>query len=175
MNWFNTILGVLLLFILAAIKNIPNHMYKLFEERYKNKNNRQLQIESFFKQISGSKQEEVLSTWTNFLTDMENTTKKYTADTKEGKKLFRNLMHDTLMYGSPRTIKYVGAFKSCNSRDLKDQKQVVLMACIICSLREDFTGYRNSPLDLLKICITDYDKLEPRYKQSWDEIQEEIK
>ena len=53
MNWWNLILTVLMVFILISIYNLPNHIYSNLEEKYKNKNNRQLQIESYFKQIGG--------------------------------------------------------------------------------------------------------------------------
>lgn len=49
------------------------------------------------------------------------------------------------------------------------------MACIICSLKQDFTGYENSPIDLLKITIQDYGKYADIYEVAWKEIKEEVK
>lgn len=190
MNITNTVISVLLLLILVGVYNLPNHVYKLIEEKYKSKNSQQLQVESYFRQISGSKQEEILSKWTSFLTDMENATKKYSIENKESTKLFRELIHDTIMYGSDRTIRYVDGFKLIPKFDLntkasesidqltkqvKEQKPVVYMACIICSLKQDFTGYKNSPIDLLKITIRDYERYAGVYEVAWKEIQEEVK
>lgn len=190
MTTVNWVLSVLLGLILIGIYNLPRHIYTLFEEKYKFKNSRQLQVESYFRQMSGSKQEEILSKWTSFLTDMENTTKKYSAENEDSTKLFRDLIHDTIMYGSDRTIKYVDGFKLIPDLDsstdfsksidelakqVKEQKPVVYMACIICSLKQDFTGYENSPIDLLKITIQDYEKYAGIYEIAWKEIQEEVK
>ena len=189
MNWFNTILGILLFFILVAINNLPNHIYKMFEEKYKNKNNRQLQIESYFKQLGGKKQEEILSKWTDLLTNMQETLDKYTKKDGQSTKLLMDLMHDTIMYGSDRTIKYVAYFRMQASQDVakenvrgsndqqkeyQDQKYVVIMACIVSNLKEDFTGYRSDPLDLLKIIISDYDKYEVIYQRSLEEIKKDL-
>lgn len=184
MNWFNTILGVLLLFILIAINNLPNHIYKMFEEKYKNKNNRQLQIESYFKQLGGKKQEEILSKWADFLTNMEETLNKYTKKDEKSKTRLMELMHDTIMYGSDRTIKYVAYFRMQASQDVEknndqrenyeNQKYVVIMACIVSSLKEDFTGYKIDPLDLLKIIISDYDEYEAIYQKALNDIKEEL-
>ena len=104
--------------ILVGVYNLPNHVYKLIEEKYKSKNSQQLQVESYFRQISGSKQEEILSKWTSFLTDMENATKKYSIKNEKSTKLFRELIHDTIMYGSDRTIRYVDGFKLIPKFDL---------------------------------------------------------
>lgn len=173
MNVINAVISVLLFLILIGIYNLPNHVYKLLEESYRQKENRKLQIESYFRQVSGSKQEEVLSKWTNFLSDMENTVEKYTDKNPESQKLFRELIHDTLMYGSDETIKLIGNFKNGIGKTEDDQKSVVYMAAIICSLRKDFTGYDSNPLDLLKITILDYDDYEQLYAKYWNEIKKE--
>lgn len=173
MNWFNTVISVILFFILVAIYNLPKHIYSELEEKFKQKGNKQLQIESYFRQLSGSKQEELLSKWTNFLTDMDKTTQKYTKNTPESKKMFRSLMHDTVMYASTKTIKYLGDFKNDIGKDENEDDQIgtVYMAAIICSLREDFTGYKTNPLDLLKITIQDFDDYKERYTKIWEEIK----
>ena len=48
------------------------------------------------------------------------------------------------------------------------------MACIVSNLKEDFTGYRSDPLDLLKIIISDYDKYEVIYQRSLEEIKKDL-
>ena len=104
---------------------------------------------------------------------MEQTVKKYTSKSEKSQKLMRELIHDTLMYGSDRTIKLIGNFKNSIGETEDDQKTVVYMAAIICSLRKDFTGYDSNPLDLLKITILDYDKYEQTYTKYWNEIKKE--
>ena len=82
-------------------------------------------------------------------------------------------MHDTVMYASTKTIKYLGDFKNDIGKDENEDDQigVVYMAAIICSLREDFTGYKTNPLDLLKITIQDFDDYKERYTKIWEEIK----
>ena len=183
----NTAISVLLLLILVGIYNLPNHVYKLIEEKYKQRGAKEIQIESYFKQLGGKKQEEILSKWTDFLTNMEETLNKYTKNDKKSLSHLMNLMHDTIMYGSDKTIKYVAYFRSLadkknidnnenltNSTEVEAQKYVVVMACIVSSLREDFTGYKNDPLDLLKIIIRDYDTYEDIYINALAKVKKDL-
>ena len=174
----NTAISVLLLLILVGIYNLPNHVYKLIEEKYKQRGAKEIQIESYFKQLGGKKQEEILSKWTDFLTNMEETLNKYTKNDKKSLSHLMNLMHDTIMYGSDKTIKYVAYFRSLADKKNIDnnevQKYVVVMACIVSSLREDFTGYKNDPLDLLKIIIRDYDTYEDIYINALAKVKKDL-
>lgn len=184
MTLINTIISVLLFLILIGIYNLPNHIYKLIEKKYEQKGNKQLQIESYFKQLGGKKQEEILSKWTDFLTNMEETLSKYTKKDKKSVNLLMELMHDTIMYGSDRTLKYVAYFRikanedanedKAENKDLENQIYVVIMACIVSSLKEDFTGYKSDPLDLLKIIILDYDEYDDIYQKLLNKIQKEL-
>lgn len=115
---------------------------------------------------------------------MEETLNKYTKKDEESKTRLMELMHDTIMYGSDRTIKYVAYFRMQASQDVEknndqqenyeNQKYVVIMACIVSSLKEDFTGYKIDPLDLLKIIISDYDEYEAIYQEALNDIKEEL-
>lgn len=188
LNIMNTTISVLLLLILVGVYNLPNHVYKLIEKKYEQKGNKQLQIESYFKQLGGKKQEEILSKWTDFLTNMEETLDKYTKHDEQSTKLLMELMHDTIMYGSDRTLKYVAYFRELASEDTDDdqvkvkddednwenQIYVVLMGCIVSNLKEDFTGYKSDPLDLLKITILDYDNYDNIYRNILDKVLKEL-
>lgn len=171
MNWWNLILTVLMVFILISIYNLPNHIYSNLEEKYKNKNNRQLQIESYFKQIGGKKQEELLSEWTDFLIDMKQAEKDYVDNLDS----LKSLLHDTVVYGSDRTVKYLEGFKSLAfKKDVDDAEWVVYMVCIVSSLKYDFTGYKVYPMYFIKISIKDYKDYEDKYKYYLDKIYNDI-
>ena len=60
--------------------------------------------------MGGKQQQEILSIWTDFLTDMDKATKKYCTDSLNGINKFKRLIHDTVVYGSDRTVKLLSAY-----------------------------------------------------------------
>lgn len=153
MNWSNIILNLLIFILLLLIYNLPNHIYKTIEEKNTNKNNKQLQIESYFRQISGAKQEELLLTWSALATGGG----KNPYENSPGQ-FFRKLYHDTLVYGSDETIKYLQIFDEMRHED--GDGWIVASAFIICGLKYDFTGYKISPELVLKIAFPKNEKRE---------------
>ena len=65
--------------LIGVVLKLPEYITKTWLEQTKNRNAHSIQIESYFKKVSVSKQEEVLNKWTDFLTDMKATTQKYTS------------------------------------------------------------------------------------------------
>lgn len=181
MGVINIILTVIGIVVIGLILRLPQAITDTWLEQTKNRNAHSIQIESYFKKVSVSKQEEVLNKWTDFLTDMEETTQKYTAQTNESMKELRSLLHDTVVYGSDRTVNLLSIYMrnifdmSNNKKDRSNTAdQIVYYAFIISSLKEDFTGYHINPLTLLKLEISDYDKYKEVYATCAKKIKSQL-
>ncbi|MYZ65012.1 hypothetical protein FYL09_07715 [Lactobacillus salivarius] len=74
----NLVLIVLISILIVVVKQIPKHISEYLLEDVKNKNARQLQVESYFKEIGGQEQLKILSEWSNMLVDLEYFKEKYT-------------------------------------------------------------------------------------------------
>lgn len=190
MNFINVVLTVVGIVIVGLILRLPQAITDKWLEQTKNKNAHSIQIESYFKSVSVSKQENILSKWTDFLTDMEATTAKYTSKSKEAEWELRSLLHDTVVYGSDQTVKLLSiymknVFHSFENQESEEKQQkdddtnmagqIVYYAFIIASLKADFTGYEIDPLTLLEMQISDYDKYEIVYKQCADNIKKQLR
>jgi len=55
-----------------------------------------------------------------------------------------------------------------------DYTTMVVLAMVVSSLKEDFTGIKIEPLDVLKIRITDYTKYEETFKKIIDKTNEKL-
>lgn len=181
MNVINVILTLIGLVVIGLLLRLPQAITDSWLEQTKNRIAHSIQIESFFKKVSVSKQEEILNKWTDFLTDMEATTQKYTSLTDKGMDELRLLLHDTVVYGSDRTVKILSIYMRNifdmpkgkeKSNDASDQ--IVYYAFIISSLKEDFTGYHIDPLTLLKVEISDYDRYEKIYVDCAKKIKQQL-
>lgn len=189
MSIINIFLTVVGLAIIGLILRLPQSITDKWLEETKNKNAHSIQIESYFKRASVSKQENILSKWTDFLTNMDETTKKYTSGSKAAERELRTLLHDTVVYGSDKTVKLLSIYMRNVMHSVEDHKetekktnddsssvsQIVYYAFIIASLKEDFTGYEIDPLTLLEMQITDYDKYKDIYKQCADKIEKQLR
>lgn len=142
---------------------------KLLENR-KNEHSSDLQRESFFKQISGEEQEKVFDEWTRQITYMGE---------DHGTDELMNLVHRTVLFGSDRTVAYISSMmqyvfthpdKDDQENPLtydKDHDNMLPMysACIISSLKKDFSGYDVSPLQIIQLKISDYSEFESSYQR----------
>nr|WP_317315389.1 hypothetical protein [Limosilactobacillus mucosae] len=171
----NLIMTVVMVVLIGVILRLPDYIVKTWLEQTKNKNAHEIQIESYFKQLGGKQQQEILSVWTDFLTDMDNTAEKYSNNSPDGISKFKQLIHNTVVYGSDRTVKLLSAYSHfVYSGDSDGNKMIVYVAFIVSSLKEDFSGYEISPLTLLKLMIKDYDDYKVAYKKCAKEIEEEV-
>lgn len=137
------------------------------------KSNHDLQIESYFRQVSNNELEDLLNKWTHFITDMDNAAKEMNSES--GKAALIELEHKTIMYGSPKTVYTLAAMQhSIYSSNSNSYKLMMYMATIACSLKKDFTGYEISPVSLIEIKINDFDEYAKYFVKYYDEIQREI-
>lgn len=183
MDLINVVLTIIGIVVVGLILRLPQAITDKWLEQTKNKNAHSIQIESYFKSVSVTKQENLLSKWTDFLTDMDATTAKYTSKSKTAERELRNLIHDTVVYGSDQTVKLLSiymrnvfhSFENQKNDDTSMADQIVYYAFIIASLKADFTGYEMDPLTLLEMQISDYDKYEVVYKQCADNIRKQLR
>lgn len=172
-NWFQIILAILVypayLGITNAIKNgisdIPNRMHdrnmhelnlakdiKLQEQN--SFSTRELQVDNYYRSISGNKIEELFSSWTDMVADTE---KIENLSPAELTKMIKELM----MYGSAETVRIGAILQQYNYSHINAAKPVkpfVLLyigAALVASLKKDFTGYEIDPEDLLRMKIKD--------------------
>lgn len=175
-NILNLILIVLIGVLIVAVKQVPKHISKYLLEDTKNKNARQLQVESYFKEIGGQEQLKILTEWSNMLVDLEYFKKRFTNDKFDN---VNKLIRDTLIYGSDKTVKLLALYMQTVYRqsnpDQKSYDQLVNTACIVSSLKEDFTGYVISPQTLLKLKITDYKDNKQFFEDAEKRIEQKIK
>lgn len=172
---FNLVLIVLIGVLIVLVKQAPKHISEYLLEDIKNKNARQLQVESYFKEIGGQEQLKILLEWSNMLVDLEYFKDKYTDEKTDN---VNNLIRDTLIYGSDKTVRLLSLYMQnayLPDSEQKNYDQVVNTACIVSSLKEDFTGYVISPQTLLKLKITDYEDNKQFFKDAEKRIRQKIK
>lgn len=170
---------VVMIVLIGIVLKLPDLITQKWLETIKNKNAHDIQIESYFKQLGGKQQQEVLASWTDFLTDMDGTIAKISSENPDALKIYKKLMHDTIIYGSDRTVKLISAYNSATfalnkSKQFDPYKMMVYIAYIVSSLKEDFSGYYISPLALLKISIKDYDSYASEYERGYESIKKEL-
>lgn len=179
LNIISLILTVVTVVLIGVILKLPDLITNTWLEKTKNKNAHDIQIESYFKQLGGKEQQKVLDKWTDFLVDMDKTTKEYNIKTPGALDRYNKLMHDTIVYGSDRTVKILASYNHFtfiieDSKE-KSYQMIVYIAFLVSSLKEDFSGYHIDPLTLLKINITDFDDYKKIYMNCANEIAQEIK
>ena len=174
-NILNLVLIVLIGVLIVLVKQAPKHISEYLLEDVKNKNARQLQVESYFKEIGGQEQLKILSEWSNMLVNLEYFKEKYTDEKIDN---VNNLIRDTLIYGSDKTVRLLSLYMQnayLPDSEQKNYDQVVNTACIVSSLKEDFTGYVISPQTLLKLKITDYEDNKQFFEDAEKRIKQKIK
>jgi len=171
-NWFNLILLILLLpaykGITKAIENgiakIPDRNHDKQMEKLKNENKhllqkddqqstKELQIDSYYRSISGKELEKIFSKWTEMIVDSKKMNHHFS------KQQGNLLLKDLIMYGSSETTRLGAIFMDYCYRywgeDMEEQRPVYeamyLLARIVSSLKSDFTGHYADPIDLLKM------------------------
>ncbi|MBC2368392.1 hypothetical protein HBP99_07075 [Listeria booriae] len=155
-------------------------------EKYKSDNAKKLQIDNFFRQISGNKIEEIFDQWSNLVMNTEEFGKKTTAEA------MNDMLKKTVMYGSENTVKIASLFQQYNykynsSEEDSVQEEGVIFILLflatetICSLKYDFTGHRIKAMDLIRMKLNDthnklvYDELVKAEKRAHIIIRDGVK
>lgn len=178
-NW-NIVISVLILLALwaanAHIKELPKMIRDMLKQNREYKSNHDLQIESYFRQASNEELQSILDRWTSFITNMEKATQEMNSE--NGTDEYVKLEHQTIMYGSPRTVLAVAAMQHFeyneNDKNPNSYKLMMYIATIACSLKRDFTGYEVDPISLIEIKISDFDEYAEKFSKYNKEIQKEL-
>lgn len=170
LGWIST---VLLLLIAGFLFRLPYMLEEKVAQNRKSSDNRQLQVESYFRSISGDDQKDVFSQWALNMLDFKNSK-------LEPKNDYTSLIYRTVVYGSDKTTILLSNMSHCmhtldddpSKEDLMKLK--VYQAFIVSSLKFDFAGYNVDPIILLKINISDFDDYETDYKKAAQAIRKEL-
>lgn len=192
-----TLNSLLLFLILGALtivgwflRDAPVLFRELKVEKFRGENEHNLQIESYFREVSGKDLNQILQKWSTIIDDINDKS----MSEKQVTKHMKDLTTKTFMYGSPRTTKILGfmqqiAYENNNlenqveisygkPKEKKvDHRLIVYTSFMIASLKEDFTGYEIGPLDFLRLRLTDFEdpKINKQIKDAEKEILEKLK
>lgn len=150
----------------------------VFEERmevFKSNSAKNLQIDNYFRNISGQELKEVFDFWSSiiFLLGKQNNLKELPKFTQK-----------TFMYGSVRTVKILSKFQQeaynikydkNSENDISNIKSLIYAACIVCSLKSDFSGVEINPLTILEIKLEDFYERKNEFIKYYNEILDELK
>lgn len=182
--WIVFILIIVGIIVYEAIRSIPKLIQDNISDRREFGNTKQLQIESYFREISGDKLVKVVSEWSDMLID----TKSFTSRISDAGNL-NSLIKETILYGSSKTLTLVSNFQGYNYLNMKYSNDdplegksineytltiLCFSACIISSFKKDFSGYEIDPLFLLKLKLTDFDSMKDMFEKKVKEIESEI-
>ncbi|MGO3196089.1 hypothetical protein [Vagococcus salmoninarum] len=172
-NWFELFI---LIFIYSGIKGIkkaiengiselPQRLHEIKIEGIKNENSnlmqdkehqttRELQIDNYYRSISGKKIEELFSNWMDMIADVEKVGNLKPV-------VLNKMIKELMMYGSPRTV-YIGSLfqqysyiRPSTSDEFNAFELLYLGASLVASMKQDFTGYVVDPEVLLNMKIND--------------------
>ncbi|AIS03574.1 hypothetical protein [Lactococcus lactis] len=178
----------LLILAVYMVKKIPDMVRDKLKSDREFEFNKALQVDEFYRK-DGNLQGIMLE-WTNYAISnnaMDDLNKA------KGLKKLQDLVQKTVGYGSSRTVKlltemFQEVYQNNDSKGQKDSSEdnksddasesdyttMVVLAMVVSSLKEDFTGIKIEPLDVLKIRITDYTKYEETFKKIIDKTNEKL-
>lgn len=180
-NWFELTILVLVfpayngikIAVQESISTIPARLHQRQMEELKMKNDlllqenehvstRELQVDNYYRSISGEKMEQLFSEWTDVLMDL--------SKIMQNQPKFHSMIKDLMMYGSEDTIQFGAVYMQYTyglTKNNDKNKAFVLMylgAALISSLKKDFTGYEIKPDELIKMKFKDILKKENKIK-----------
>lgn len=156
-----------------GISDIPQNLHELNKINQEYINSKELQIDNFYKQVNDKVIFSLYRDWLSILTD---TDKNKKIDKEKMKKMYENL----IMYCSSKTIYYAGIlqqyiFHKYSTENEKDYVMILLYAHLIAEIKNDFTGHKIDPVDILKIRISDLDENNEMYLKSKKEVAKLLK
>lgn len=163
--------GFVLLLLIYTIAKLPEMVADKLKDTRQYSNNKQLQIDNYFRQTSGDRMQKILMEWVKIINDADNSA-------MSRPKELQTLLNKTLAYSSAKTIKLLGMFlqhtykNGQNNSD--DYSQLVYVAMIVSYLKFDFSGEMINPLDLLKVKYHDYSDNEQEFNQYLKNIESKM-
>lgn len=177
LTFISILLTILILLVGYFLKETPKMVRDALKAERELGNSQQLQVEAYFRQISGQELQKVLSNWSNLYYNMEKT---MDAMNEEGSDFtYQDLLQQTLQLGADRTADILTDFQQYiykHENDLGDKETATgtaYIACIVSSLKYDFSGYKVNPRDVIKLQIKDYDEHADMYESPMKKIEKE--
>lgn len=172
------ILFVAIIFLINAVNKAPETLGNLYLEQYKSKKASELQIDSYFRDISGKDLQSLFSDWLDLCINTENK-----VNNLNRKKNYFDLIKKTVLFGSKKTIKICSVMQEFiySHNDLNDDCNKLILTIyifeLVASLKNDFTGENISANDLLRLRISDYKEIEQNasYRQARAFADEQLK
>lgn len=170
-NWSAIIINALITIVFSGI--IGGFLSYYFNKKLENlkiKSNRDLQVESFFRDISGQKIEKSFNEWTSLFFNMTMIDKMKQKDLENK---LNKMLTEIFLYGSSNTIKKAVTMQQYTYKMNQEQQQInslvymFLFASVICSLKKDFTGYEIEEKELIQMMIKDYEKNLEGFEQAY--------
>ncbi|MFT8961811.1 MAG: hypothetical protein ABF967_02175 [Lacticaseibacillus paracasei] len=181
--WANgtNIIAIIIAFVVGTVfSQIPNWLRDMFHDRRSQSSATKLQIESYFREISGDQLQKIFSQWLSIVFDpgSVNAPSNLTGKAKErwdkdNYDKLRGMMKGVALYGSTTSVELLSNYMQFVYDDSSAEKGEhvntglkghVYIACIASSLKRDFTGYQVDPLDFIRTVINDFSKHEEEYK-----------
>lgn len=194
MEIFTTIILFLILGAISTVgfmvKDAAKIPRSLIVENSKAKNEKDIQRESYFREISGSKLDSTFDDWIRLITELDKFKEKFSG--KSGEKKLNDMIKSTLMYGSERTVHIVAImmqrlykngslensvkveFGKEKDNSLENFELMFLISFLICSLKFDFSGYSIEPKDIIKTKINDYGDNVDIINKAYDNVKSMI-
>lgn len=174
MKMFQGIISIviffLLVFIIYFIRKIPTMVNDKLKDNRSFQNSHDLQVEAYFRQVGNEETKKLLNEWISLIVKPNNT-----LDVDKMTKLTQS----TILLGSSNTVKimadmmqYIYKNSQNNQNENFSFTFMIYIAMIISSLKQDFTGYKIAPLDIIRMKISDYDKYEDKYIKIYKELTE---
>ncbi|QDJ29116.1 hypothetical protein BHS01_06730 [Lactococcus paracarnosus] len=130
----------------------------LFIQKDQQVETRDLQVDNYYRSISGKTIEQLFSKWTDMVADVKKINKIKVDD-------INKMLKELMMYGSTESVHIGSVFMQISYRlqedDYKNEysdNPFLLMyvgAKLVASIKKDFTGYEVDPRDLLRMKIND--------------------
>ncbi|URN85858.1 hypothetical protein [Acetobacterium wieringae] len=162
------------IFIKKTIGDLPDRIHQKNMEQIKHINSKELQIDNYFRQISGKEIETLLFSWTDYIS-------KVWSEDLTGVDVPK-MTSDVLRFGSGEAIRRLAVMlqfefsikkKEDPTKALDNFVWYYLIAYVVVQLKNDFTGHDIDPTDIIKLRLEDYENKETKNK--FKEAQKEAK
>ncbi|PNZ29896.1 hypothetical protein CD122_01090 [Staphylococcus rostri] len=149
-------------------------------EKFKHKNAKELQLDSFYREQNSDNLNELLNEWSSILFEPEKIN-----DTSFQQK-YNDMMSKTYLYGDNKSVSLLSSFQQYNYKnsdtekvnaDLDKRSLMVMMyvALIMTTLKEQYTNYKVEPEVVLKMKLQFYDEVKYLFQEYKNEINKSIK
>lgn len=195
-KWIIILLVLLIMILLYFIREIPKLINKSIEQSKDYKNNRQLQVEAYFRKLSGDYLREILANWFQFLDDADSCydaqkLEEYLSEIRDREgidynlgeerelkidelktKWIGSLVKQTILYASDDSIRLMSNLQQYiyTTEETDYHIHLAYVCIIISSLKKDFSGFKVDPMWIMESKINDVIK----EKDNWVNIFESV-